>query len=201
VARTGRRPFHFIGDPMNARLLVALVLPLCSAAASAQGYGIVAGGLSHLSGSCFNATRCDKSGPAAKLVGGYKFTPTWAAEVAYFHLGKAKTSSGALSGAIRNSALGGGIAYHADGPDSHFVARVGLAAVKTKVSGAVVGLGSATDSDTGVSLTGGLGAGFKVNKKLSIDAAWDVAKAAYEKRGFDASGNVNFFSIGATFWF
>ena len=181
--------------------LVALTVSLLPLAVSAQGYAVVAGGLAELSTDCSGASTCDKTDAAIKLVAGFKFTPSFAGEVTYFHFGKATASAGGASGEVRNSAIGGGLAYHADGTDSHFVARLGLASVKTKASGAIAGVGSASDSDSNIAVTGGIGAGYKWTKRISIDAAWDATRAKYNKNGVNESGMINFFSIGATFWF
>lgn len=186
---------------MKSRSLAILTIVLLPLAASAQGYAVIAGGLAELSTDCTGASACDKTDVGIKVVGGYKITPSFAGEVAYFNFGKASASAGAVSGEVKNSAIGGGVAYHADGTESHFVARLGLASVKTKASGAIAGVGSASDSDSNLAVTGGIGAGYKWSKRLSIDAAWDATRAKYNKNGVNQSGTINFFSIGATMWF
>lgn len=186
---------------MTKHTIVSLAMAFLPISVSAQGYAVLAGGLSELSTNCTGTTACDKTDLAIKLVGGYKFTPSFAGELALYQFGKASASVSGVSGEVKNAAIGGGIAYHADGPDSHFVARLGLANVRTKVSGTVAGLGSASDSDSSIALAGGIGAGYKWSKKVSIDAAWDATRAKYKKNGANEAGTINFFSMGLTYWF
>ena len=186
---------------MKMHLFVALAATLVSATASAQGYGVLAAGLSRLSGACSGATACDVSDTAVKLIGGYKFTKDFAGELTYFDFGKSSASGSGVSGEVKNVAVGGSVAFHQDGTDSHFVARLGLARVKTKVSGTIAGVGSAGDSDSNIALATGLGAGFKWSKTVSIDGSWDYTRAKYNKNGVNESGSINFLSIGVTFWY
>ena len=187
---------------MKRHLLTGLAVLAFSAAASAQSYGVVSVGSSKLNLDCSGATVCDTSGVGVKLLGGYKFTPNLAAELGYFNFGKAKAADSGISLDVTNTAFGAGLAYHQDfAPDWNFVARLGVAAVKTRVDAVVAGLGAASDSDNNTALYGGLGVGYKLSKTMSLDAAWDFSKSKYNKNGVDTSGNINMFSVGATFGF
>lgn len=187
---------------MKTQLLTAIAALTLSTAASAQFYGVASAGLTRLDVDCTGTSSCDKSDTGIKLLGGYKFMPNLAAEIGYFDYGKSKAAAPGITGDIKNSAFGGGVAYHLDvAPNWVGVGRLGLAQVKTKISGTVAGLGSASDSDTNTALYGGLGVGYKLNRNLSIDGAWDFSKSKYDKNGASTSGNINMFSAGVTYAF
>ena len=132
--------FMDLDRKMRIQTLLGLAAALLPGIVSAQAYGVVAAGLSELSSDCTGTTTCDKTDVAVKLIGGYRFTPSFAGELSYFHLGKATASVGSVSGEVKNAAYGAGVAYHADGPESHFVARIGAARVTTKVNGTIAGV-------------------------------------------------------------
>ncbi len=187
---------------MLKKLSIGLAALTLTAAACAQGYGVVSIGSSKFSVDCAGATTCDKSDTAYKLLGGYKFNPNLAAEVGFFDFGKAKASDSSVSATIKVSAFGGGLAWHQDlAPDWNFVGRLGVAQVKTKVDATVTGVGSGSDSDTNVNAYYGLGIGYKLNKTMSLDLAWDATRGKYDKNGLNESGNVNAVSVGLTFGF
>ena len=187
---------------MKTQLLTALAALTLSTAASAQFYGVVSAGVSRVDVDCTGASNCDKTDTGFKLLGGYKFMPNLAAEVGYFDFGKATASGGGVSAEIKNNAFGGGVAYHLDlTPTWNAVGRIGVAQVKTKLSGTVAGVGSASDDDKNTALYAGLGVGYKVAKNVSIDGAWDFSRSKYNKNGVDESGNINVFSVGVTFGF
>lgn len=182
---------------MTIRNFVALAALAFSAAASAQGYVVVSAGSSTLDVDCTGTTSCDDSGNGFKLLGGYKFQPNMAAEFVYFDFGKATASVGAANAEIKNSAFGGGLAYHQSiGANWPFVARLGIAQVKTTISGSVPGF-SASDSESNIALYGGLGIGYRLSPAVSIDGTWDFSKSKYG----DDSGNLSVISVGFTFWF
>jgi len=188
---------------MKSKHLIALAVLAVSTAASAQSlYGVVSAGVTRVDVDCSGASTCDKTGSGFKLMGGYKFMPNLAAEIGYFDFGKVKATAPGINAELKNTAFGGGLAYHVDfAPSWNGVARLGLAQVKTKISGTVTGLGSASDSDNNTALYAGLGVGYKVSKTLSVDGAWDLSKSKYNKNGVDESGNINMFSVGVTFGF
>jgi OOP family OmpA-OmpF porin len=187
---------------MKKQLLAAAAAMVLSAGASAQGYGVVSAGVSRLSADCDGAAVCDKSDTAFKVLGGYKFSPILAAELGYFSFGKARFSDSGVDGKVTTSAFGGGVAYHQDLSSLwNFVARLGLAQVKTKIDASVSGLGSASDSDSNVQAYLGLGVGYKLSSAMSLDLSWDHSTSKYDKNGVSTSGSVNAYNVGLTFAF
>lgn len=174
-----------------------------SGAASAQSvYGVVSLGSSRLDLDCTGATSCDKTDTAYKLLGGYKFSPNFAVEAGVLGFGKARASDATVAADISNTAIGGGVAFHQDlAANWNFVARLGLASVKTKLSGTVAGFGSVSDSDTNVAPYAGVGIGYKLSKTVSVDGAMDFSRSKYDKNGVNESGNLSAVSIGLTFAF
>lgn len=107
-----------------------------------------------------------------------------------------------MTGEIANRAFGGGLAYHADlAPNWNFVARLGLAQVRTKVTGTIAGLGSASDSDSNVAAYAGLGVGYKLSNSMSLDFAWDASRSKYDKYGASESGSIGVLTVGLTLGF
>jgi OmpA-OmpF porin, OOP family len=190
-------------DLMMKQVLLAAAALALSSAASAQVYGVVSAGVSKLKIDCGDAQVCDKSDTAFKVLGGYKFTPNVAVEAGYMSFGKAKLRDSGVSLDVGVTGFGVGAAFHQDFASNwNFVARLGLAQMKTKLDASVSGLGSGSESDSNAQLYGGLGVGYNITKQLSIDGAWDFAKSKYDKNGIDlGSGNVNAFSLGLTFGF
>jgi len=182
---------------MKKQSAVALaILAFCTVAA-AQPYGLVSVGASRLNVDCEGAASCDKTGTGFKVMGGYKFAPNWAAELGWFDYGKAKASDMGISAEIRNTAIGLGAAYHQDlSADWNAVARFGLARVKTKLTGSISGLGSASDTDNNTQAYLGVSVGYRLSKATSLDFAWDYGRSKFNKDGIDESGNVNVLSIG-----
>lgn len=187
---------------MKKQALFGIAALFLSAAASAQAYVSVSAGTARLDADCGGVAVCDKSGNAFKLLGGYRFMPNLAAEFGVLSFGKARFADAAGSLTITTTAVGGGIAFRQDlSKDWNFVARLGLASVKTKLEASSTALGSGGDSDNNVLPYLGLGVGYKLSKDVSLDAAWDFSKSKYDKNGTNESGNVNAISVGVTFGF
>lgn len=187
---------------MKNQYAIALAsLALCATAA-AQPYVVGSVGLSRLSADCTGVSNCDKTDVGYKALGGFRFAPNFAAEFGYADFGKAKASQDGVAASIGNTAFLAGGAYHQElAPNWNFVARLGAARVKTKISGSVDGAGSASESDKNTTFYGGLGVGYKLSKALSVDAAWDISRSKFKKLDVDESGNINMFSIGLTLGF
>jgi OmpA-OmpF porin, OOP family len=187
---------------MKKQVLLAVAALALSGAASAQVYGVVSVGVSKLEVDCDGAAVCDKSDTAFKLLGGYKFTPIFAVEAGYMSFGKATLRDSGASVDVGVTGFGVGAAFHQDfAANWNFVARLGVAQVKTKLDLNAPGI-SASNKDSNAQLYGGLGVGYKLSKQMSLDAAWDFSKGKYNKDGLDlGSGNVNAFSLGLTFGF
>jgi opacity protein-like surface antigen len=184
---------------MKKQVVLALAALALSGAAAAQTYGVISvGGSDHDLG-CGGATVCDESGTAFKLLGGYRFAPNLAFEGGYMSYGKSKARDDVLGIGLDTTVNGFGIgaAFHHDfTPTWNFVARLGLAQMKAKLKATSGGL-TGSDSDSSAQLYGGLGVGYKLNKQMSIDAAWDFSRAEYSGEKLD----VNAYSIGLTFAF
>jgi OmpA-OmpF porin, OOP family len=178
--------------PKKQLALAAAALAL-SGAAAAQGYAVVSAGSSKVDLECGGTgLSCDESGTAFKLLGGYKFTPNIALEGGYLNFGEGTVSDGTTTIKLKTDAFVIGGALHADFSQSwNFVARLGLAQVKTKLS--VAGLGS--DSESGAQAYAGIG--YRLTKQLSLDATLDFTKV--EVGG--AKDDVRALSLGLTYAF
>jgi Outer membrane protein beta-barrel domain len=190
---------------MNKQLLAALSISVVTGA-SAQVYGVISAGNSRLSLDCGNVSVCDKSSSGYKLLGGYKFRSNVAVEAGYFDFGTARFGDNGAEASIATTAFGVGAAFHPDfGPHVAFVARVGLARVKTKLDGAAavpgVGSGSINVGLREAQVYAGLGIGYKIGNQTSIGLSWDTTKSTVSIAGGSDSGNVNTFGIGVTFGF
>jgi OmpA-OmpF porin, OOP family len=182
---------------MKKQVLLAIAALALSGAASAQTYGVISVGSSKHNLDCAGATTCDKTGTAFKLLGGYKFNPNFAVEGGYMNFGKSRAADAGDSLSLKVDGFGIGGAFHQDfATNWNFVARLGLAQIKTKASATLGGVGG-SDSDSSAQLYGGLGLGYKLTKQMSIDAAWDFSKAEFAGE----KGNVNAYSVGLTFAF
>lgn len=184
---------------MKKQLLLAAAALALSGAASAQNYGVLGVGRSSHDLDCAGASTCDENGTAFKLVFGHKYTPNLALEVGYMNFGKARaaeTGVGSLSTKVDGFGVGG--AFHTDfAPNWNFVARLGLAQMKAKGDATVVGLGSASDSDSSAQLYGGLGVGYRLTKQMTLGAHWDFTRAKLAGEKLD----VNAYSMALTFDF
>jgi OOP family OmpA-OmpF porin len=182
---------------MMKQVLLAAAALAVSGAAAAQTYGVISVGTSKQDLGCSGAATCDESGNAFKLLGGYKFNPNFALEGGYMSFGKSRAADPGVSLDLTVNGFGIGGAFHQDfATNWNFVARLGLAQMKTKAKATVSGA-SGTDSDSSAQLYGGLGVGYKLTKQLSVGAAWDFSKAEFAGEKAD----VNAYSIGLTFDF
>lgn len=182
---------------MKKQVLLAAAALVVSAGASAQTYAVIAAGTSKIDLDCAGAATCDDSGSAFKLLGGYKFTPNFALEGGYMSFGKAKAADPGVSLQLEVDGFGIGGAFHQDfATHWYFVARLGLAQIKTKAS-ATAGGSSGSDNESKAQLYGGLGVGYKLTKQLSVGGAWDFTKAEI----VGEKANVNAYTVGLTFDF
>jgi OmpA-OmpF porin, OOP family len=184
---------------MKKTLLVAAAALTFAGAASAQNYVTVSVGSSDHDLGCSGATVCDESGTAFKLLGGFRVAPNFALEGGYMSYGKSKASDSGLGISLNTTVDGfgiGGAFLHDLTPQWNFVARLGVAQMKAKAK-ASVGGASGSDSDSSAQLYAGLGVGYRLNKQMSIDAAWDTSRAKIAGEKLDVSA----FSLGLTFAF
>jgi OmpA-OmpF porin, OOP family len=188
----GLYPFRKRMTLKNA--LVGL-LALCAAAAShAEPYVVASLGSSKLNLDCEDATSCDKRGTGLKLLGGYKLTPNFAIEAGYMDFGKAAAADETVSVNFENKAIVFGGAFHQDlSPDWALAARLGLASMKSEAKSQAGSVSLAAD-ETSTQLYGGLGIGYRISPKVSLEASYDFTKAELD----GSKANVNMFGIGVT---
>jgi OOP family OmpA-OmpF porin len=182
---------------MNKQVLLAAAALALSGAASAQTYGVISAGTSQHDVDCTGIASCDKSGSAFKVLGGLRFRPNFALEGGYLSFGKSKASDSGLSADVTVNGFGIGGAFHHDfSANWNFVARLGVAQMKTRYS-ETFGGSTFSDSDSKAKLYGGLGVGYKLTRQMSLDAAWDFGQGEI----FGEKGDVNAYSLGVTFSF
>jgi len=186
---------------MKKQVLLAVAALALSGAASAQVYGVVSAGMSKHDVDCTGTASCDDTGTAFKVLGGYKFTPNIAVEAGYMSFGKTKAvfqvQNVNVDADLDVTGFGIGAAFHQDfATNWDFVARLGLAQIKSKLTAGAGGF-SVSDSQSKAKPYGGLGIGYKLTKQLSLGAAWDFSQSEFEGE----KGSVNAFSVGLTFGF
>ena len=182
---------------MKKHVLLAVAALALSGAASAQVYGVVSAGVSKHDIDCEGTTSCDNTGSAFKVLGGYKFNPNRALEGGYMSFGKSKAVVDDIDLDLNITGFGVGVAFHQDfATNWNFVARLGLAQMKSKLTGRAGGV-SASVSDNNAELYAGLGVGYKLTKQMSLDAAMDFSKGDVD----GSKDNVAAFSLGLTFGF
>lgn len=176
---------------------IALAALLCAAAAQAQVYGTVAGGVTHINLDCTGTTACDKTGTGIKLVGSYGFGNGFSLEAGYMTFGKASASVSGVSGTLKPTAFTLGGAYALPmGSDWGMNVRLGVAQVKTKVDAAVGSL-TGSGSESKANVYAGLGLTYAVSKDVKLELGIDSTTAHYAGE----SGSVRLLSLGATFAF
>ena len=159
-------------------------------ASHADPYVAASLGSSKLDDDCAGTIACDTRSTGLKVLGGYKFTPNFAIEGGYLDFGKAKITDGGVDFTLKTSGLGVGGAFHHDlSPDWNLVARLGVASLKTEASA----LRGSVD-ETSTQVYGGLGIGYRITPKVSLDASYDFSKAEI----LGEKGNVNMLGIGLT---
>lgn len=162
-------------------LVIAAAASMLSFNALAQGYVSAAVGPSDADIDCTGAATCDKTSTAVKLVGGYRFGSNFSGELGYMDLGKATASGSGISVEMKASALMLGVAYQAQlSPTWGANFRLGVASVKTRISGTVSGLGSASDSETNTVPYVGVGVNYAVSKNVKLEFGADFTRAEYD---------------------
>lgn len=154
-------------------------------------YLLAAGGTSKYDDSCAGTTTCDTTGNSFKFVGGYRLGNSIAVEGVVLDFGKAKVTIGSLSGELKTTAYGGGVALYADTGPWLFNARLGIASVKAKAT-ARQGTNSGSTSETTTSAYAGLGVGYRFTDAVSLELGYDTTRAKIA--GEDE--NVSAFTIG-----
>lgn len=189
------------------KIIVAALLATAAAGASAQAYVSGAVGVGRTNVECKPGVSCDKTGTAFKLVGGYGFGNNLSAELGYLSFGKASASASATATApavsldIKSAGIALGLAYRIPASQAvDFTMRGGIINMKTKLTGRWGNL-SGSDSDTNVAPYVGVGVGYALTPAIKLDASLDLSRSKYNKNGESESGNVQAFTVGATFAF
>lgn len=182
---------------MKKILLGALALAL-SASAFAENYIGATIGSSHIDIDCGLGTQCDDGDTGFKLYGGFDLShqaalPGLALEVAYIDFGKANVTIPFLTvQSIEVSALTFGAAIHPKfTPALSGVARLGVAYVDAKSSGAFA------SSSSNLKVYGGLGLEYSLNKQFKLVGGADFTSYDTGRQ----SGSAHLLSVGAQYWF
>lgn len=158
------------------KLFVLSALAVAGSAFAADTPGIylqAAGGSSKYDTDCTGTTKCDNTGSALKLVGGYRLGNGIAAEVVSYNFGKAQYTATGINLELKATAVGAGVAVYSEfSPNWMFSARLGVASVKMK--GTVPNVGSTSDSSTNA--YAGLGVGYRFTPMVSLEAGWDTTR-------------------------
>lgn len=186
---------------MNLKsVFAALAVGVACSQALAAGAGPYVGigaGTTRFDADCSGTSACDNSDTGYKIVGGYKFDETMAAELTYFNLGKATATYLGVDAEIKTTAIGLGMAFRGNfGSAWSGVARLGLASVSTDID-VRYGPHAGSDSERTAKVYAGLGLAYAVTSALKIEAAWDFTQTEYE----DQKGRVDLLSIGLVYDF
>lgn len=190
-----------------ALILATSALLVGSRAALAQGspdaYVSLSAGFSHANLDCTDATTCDRSSAAARVLAGYRITPNFAIEASYAYLGRAKATSD-LDGSVATVSINGqslgvgvaGLFPFGEAKAWTGIARAGIASNRARASATLDGE-SASDSETHAEPYFGLGLNYAFTPNFEAGIAWDSTKLKYA----DVSARVNVFSLVGTFRF
>ncbi|MGA0611238.1 porin family protein [Caldimonas sp. KR1-144] len=171
---------------------------LASTGAMAQVYVLGGVGSGNIDVDCAGAAQCDKSDTAYKFVGGYSFGNGFSAELGYTNYGKAKASDSGIRAELEANALQIGAAYQAPlATDWGLNLRLGLARMKTEISGSIAGVGSGSDSDTTTQPYFGIGVNYAFSKQVKVELGADFSKAEFD----GDKGNVRAVTVGLRYDF
>jgi len=169
--------------------VAAAALCLAASAASAQVYVGGAIGQSHFSADCSDSS-CDRSPVGYKLFGGYKFNQFVAIEGTYTDYGDLKASSPGYSSRLSGTSFGIGAAGFYDfHPQWTALGRIGLASNKLKFHNSE----GVSGSDSKIKPYFGLGVGFRVAPKTTIEAGADFTRFTDDS---DDSASVRLLHVG-----
>ncbi len=170
--------------------LAAAALALAASTASAEVYVGGAIGQSHYNLDCFGIS-CDRTPTGYKLFGGYKFNQFVAIEGTYADYGDLKISDGfgtRLSGTSFGIGAAGFYDFH---PQWTAIGRIGLASNKFKYRD-----NELSSSDSKIKPYFGLGVGFRVAPKTTIEAGADFTRFKLDNDDVKASSSGRFLHIG-----
>jgi len=187
------------------RAPIALTLALFSAlplSAFAQAYVGVGLGQSDAHIDCSGTTSCKKTDTAAKVFGGYMFTPNVGLEAAYYDQGKATlTATDPELGNLRGEFKGDGVGVYALGVlpfgDASVFVRLGVVSANITGTATASSLGSASLSERHSDLAVGLGAGYKISSMLGARLEYERVRVKFQ--GTD--NNVDLFTLSLLYSF
>lgn len=177
--------------------LIAAAFGLSAPAAFAQGMderGWYIGG--HLGQA--DIDELDEEDTSWKIVGGYRFSRNFAAEVGYIDFGKTRLSAGGEFLELKANAIevvGVGSMPVADRFSVYGKLGVFRGEVKANFNLPSLGLGSGTEKDTSTELTFGFGASYDATRNISVRGEWQ----RYQDVG-DAT-DIDVLSLGVLFRF
>lgn len=183
-------------------LVAAIVSAGAAGSASAQAYMGIGAGQSRADLDCSGTTRCDKTGNAYKLFGGYMFMPGLGVEGAYYDQGKATVEAldpglGAVKGEFKGYGFAAFAVVSVPLEPVLLFAKLGAVSAKIKLDATSSVFGGAGTSERHTNAAWGLGAGY------AFDKSW-VGRVEYERvrvKFLDEKVNVGLWTVSAVYRF
>jgi hypothetical protein len=161
-------------------------------------YLVLGAGGSSYETDCSGFDRCDDSGSAFKVMGGYRLGGGLSVEGGVMDFGKTTAAIGSASAEIKVRAVGAGAAYTFDlAPNMRAVLRLGIANVEAKGSGSLGSTQVFSESDTSTNAYAGIGFAFSFSRNLALEFAWDGTRGDINGDG----GRVSALTAGLVFSF
>lgn len=176
-----------------------LAVSAVGAQAQAQGYVGAAAGMGRISVDCAGTESCDKSNAGGKVFGGVLWRSGFGAELLYIDWGRAKAKGtvqevGLVEGELKSQGVGLAAVYGAPlSDDWHGIMRLGALSNRAKATG-ILGQFSESVSERHTQAYFGIGVGFRLNRNVSIDVAYDISRLKL----LDETANTSLWSIGVT---
>ncbi len=170
---------------LTAALSAGFIAALAAAPALAAPYLELGVGASRANADCAGTTSCDTSSAHARLVGGWSFGDTFAAEIGVAQLGKLSASAnvplvGRVDAEARLRSATVGLAARLPLTDTlSLTARLGAASNQTRVSGTAAGQRT-SDSQRHTAPYGGVGLSYALSKTLSLGLHAESTRARYD---------------------
>lgn len=164
---------------------LGLMAALATAPALAAPYLEVGAGISRANADCAGTIQCDTSSAHARLVGGWAFNDSFAAEIGVAQLGKLSAAAnvppvGRVDAEARLRSATAGLAARVPLTDAlALTARLGVASNQTRVTGTAAGQRS-SDSQRHTAPYGGVGLSYAFSKTLSLGLHAESTRARYE---------------------
>ena len=169
---------------------IAIALPVAAASfastsAMAQNYVYGAIGASDVDIDCVGAASCDTKGTAFKLGFGRDFGG-WGLELGYADFGKAKVSDSGITAEARAQGVMLAAAWLPQLSENWgLAARGGVGYLKTRISGSISGVGSASDSEWNLAPYLGLGINYALTKSAKVELSVDFTRGEFQDEKAD----------------